>query len=364
MLSISFYIALFGTFFLLLSLALGLTLKTISILFQKPIPRLVLVSVSLTTIVMLLYVYGRANNEVLYRIVLNYMGFANFAFFVALAFWVAALLYRAFYGQALVLSAGISRALGVTYIAAVAVIVGYATYNYHKPEAVVELTMTSKKIAQPVRFAHISDLQYGTTSRTEMIDKMRRVYALDPDFIVFTGDLVDFEGYRTDDFAVLAESPVPIFFERGNHEFYHDPSRLLADLNRVETLRMLINRSDRYGEVDIVGVDFGQRDGHLARQLENIPLDPDRFSILLYHEPIDIPVASRHGFDMMLYGHTHGGQIWPYTWGVDWLYEYADGLYKLGDSLVYTTDGLSLWGPRMRLGSQNEIVIITLLPAG
>jgi len=72
--------------------------------------------------------------------------------------------------------------------------------------------------------------------------------------------------------------------------------------------------------------------------------------------------AVQHGFDLQIYAHTHAGQMWPFTWVVDAMYEYSDGAYKVNDSFIYTSDGAALWGPRLRLGSQNEITLFKLRP--
>lgn len=362
MLSFSFYFVLLLTFFVLLTTALGLTLKTLTTLFQVQLKNQWWITATVTAFIIVLFVYARGSNESLYRLILNYMGLVNFSFFVALLYWIPVWIVRLVRGEWLRVSTAIAKSVGFAYIAMVISIVVVAIYNFHKPESIVAIEIESEKITRPYHFIHISDLQYGTTSKAEMVAKLERVYGLEPDFIVFTGDLIDFEGYATEDFEVLKRSPVPIFFERGNHEFYHDPTRLLSDLNQIDTLQLLINKKASFSELDIVGVDFGDGKGHLQRQLARIPLSAGRFSILLYHEPIDIRIGVAHGFDLLLFGHTHGGQIWPYTWLIDVLYEFGDGLFSVDGSTVYTSDGLSLWGPRMRLGSQNEIVSINLLP--
>ena len=349
--------------FFLLALALWASLKTVALLFALPGTKLARFAFLSTVVLFVLFFISRYSQIEVYRQVLNYLGVVHFSFLVALVFWLPALTFRLLQGSWPDLSANWSRSLGVAYLASCVTLIGFASYNFHKDESIVEILIESEKLTKTVRFVHISDMQYGTTSKEEMIKKMQRVYALDAEFIVFTGDLIDFEGYKTEDFEILKQSPVPIYFERGNHEFYHDPTRLLSDLNQIDTLRLLINQMDSIGEVDIVGIDFGRAPGYLSARFNGIPLNKDRFSILLYHEPVEIPLGVAHGFDLLLYGHTHGGQIWPCTWLIDWMYEYGDGLFELDEATVYTSDGLSLWGPRMRLGSQNEIVVVTLAPA-
>ena len=236
------------------------------------------------------------------------------------------------------------------------------SYNFHKRIAVEEFTLSSEKISKNYRFVQISDIQFGTSTRLEMEDILDAAYSQNADFIVFTGDLIDFNHYSFSDFKKLAASPVPVFFERGNHEFYHHPQRLLAYLKKIAPINVLINRSVDFDELQIIGLDFSRAPNNVAKQLERITVNPDKFSILLYHEPRDVEVAASYGIDVLLYGHTHAGQMWPYTWLVDIMYKYSDGAFKVGNSFAYTSDGASLWGPRMRLGSQNEIAVFNLVP--
>lgn len=362
MLSLSFFIFMYLTFFTLLSVASYASAKTVFSLYQWSAKGLLFWVLFANAVVLAMMIVVRNLSDDIYRFLLNYMGWLSFGFFISLAYWIPQWFIRIFTGKWFTPTAQTGRRLAALYLVALVSVVSLAIYNFHKPDTLVEFELYSDKISKPVRFVHISDIQYGTTTLSEMNQKLKRVYALKPDFIVFTGDLVDFEGYLTEDFSVLAESPVPIFFERGNHEFYHDPSRLLSDLNQVDTLKMLINKKQSFGEVDIIGVDYSNRPGHLRRVLNSLPLNKNRFSILLYHEPTDVEDGITHGFDLLLFGHTHGGQIWPYTLLVDQMYTYADGYFEVEGSTIYTSDGLSLWGPRMRLGSQNEFVLFTIKP--
>jgi predicted MPP superfamily phosphohydrolase len=288
----------------------------------------------------------------------NALGTLTLAFCLSAFYWLVYAILKRFKRQALLI--GKAWAWGVILLSIGFSVLG--NYNFHKSIAVETFTITSKKITQPYRFVQISDIQYGTSTRQEMNDILETAYAQNPDFIVFTGDLVDFNHYAFSDFAKLAASPVPVFFERGNHEFYHHPVKLLAYLKKLAPLDVLINRRTDFEELQIIGLDFSRAPNNVAKQLANIEIDPDKFSILLYHEPREVEVAASHNIDLLLYGHTHAGQMWPYTWVVDLMYTYSDGAFKLNNSFIYTSDGASLWGPRMRLGSQNEIAVFNLVP--
>jgi uncharacterized protein len=75
--------------------------------------------------------------------------------------------------------------------------------------------------------------------------------------------------------------------------------------------------------------------------------------------PHELPTAQDAGISLQLSGHTHGGQIFPFTWLTTRIFgEYTYGLKRFGDLLVYTSSGVGTWGPPMRVGTQPEIVLI------
>lgn len=87
-----------------------------------------------------------------------------------------------------------------------------------------------------------------------------------------------------------------------------------------------------------------------------------KYNILLYHRPVGVRDAKQQGIDLMLSSHTHGGQIFPATLFIKWMYEFPQGLVQLDDFTLYTSDGVGLWGPNLRLGTRNEMAIFTIRP--
>ena len=161
------------------------------------------------------------------RIVANYLGLLTISFFTAIVglFLIRILPSWSYLGQA------VRTEKGGVFLALFALIVCLlASYNYHKEIAVVEFQINSSKVSRTYRFVQLSDIQYGTTTLSEMNAILEKAYSLEPEFIVFTGDLIDFDNYSEEDFSVLANSPVPIYFERGNHEFYHHPEKGLCSI--------------------------------------------------------------------------------------------------------------------------------------
>ena len=78
------------------------------------------------------------------------------------------------------------------------------------------------------------------------------------------------------------------------------------------------------------------------------------------HEPEkrEMIQAQQKGIDLMLSGHTHNGQIFPFTWMVKIRYPFIAGIYYLENMMINVSQGTSTWGPKMRWGTRNEITHI------
>jgi uncharacterized protein len=218
------------------------------------------------------------------------------------------------------------------------------------------------------RIVQLSDLHVGPFLRSNWIDdRVRQVDALHPDVIVVTGDLVDQD-------ATLAEPLVPalrgfraplgVYGVTGNHEYYAglEPSLRVFDLAGIRILR------DTAVEIApglvIAGVDdltarrqFGVDDHPLERALTHRPLGT---SVLLCHSPMQVDRAAALGVDLMLSGHTHSGQIWPFNFFVAIAYPYVVGRFEVEGMTLIVSRGTGFWGPPMRLFRRSEITLITL----
>jgi hypothetical protein len=179
-----------------------------------------------------------------------------------------------------------------------------------------------------------------------------------------------------DDVAPLSDLRPPdgVFFVTGNHEYYsgsREWTRLLSEMG-IHVLDHE-HRVLRRGEdaILVAGVPdlHGSRMGPVAAgepewttsdpaaALKSAP--PELRRILLAHQPGSAFAAEKAGFDLMLCGHTHAGQFWPWTW-VPRLQPFSEGLHVLGKMHVYTNRGTGSWGPPLRLGSRTEITRIEL----
>src|ERR1700677_3872538 len=218
------------------------------------------------------------------------------------------------------------------------------------------------------RLAQISDVHVGQTIGLDFVRTVvDEVNALKPDLIAITGDLVDGTVAQLKDrVAPLADLRAPdgVFFVTGNHEYYNgDLENWLAwlagaGIRTLHNERITIRRGfELAGTEDIVAHGYGQK--------QNIPQalsgrKGDKPVILMAHQPRSFDEAWSWGVDLQLSGHTHGGQIFPFSLIVSLFQPYMAGFYRKGKSQLYVSRGTGYWGPPIRLGSPAEITEITL----
>jgi predicted MPP superfamily phosphohydrolase len=152
------------------------------------------------------------------------------------------------------------------------------------------------------------------------------------------------------------------YFISGNHETYMGLARAEKALSD-SGVKILDDKKIIIDGLSIAGVRFPERDG-LRRDLvgEIVKMDLQSPSIFLYHDPREVEqIAATGRVDLMLSGHTHNGQLWPYNFLVRWIYGiYGIGLHQVGEMTQFTTTGVGTWGPPIRTSGRPEVVIFTL----
>jgi uncharacterized protein len=218
----------------------------------------------------------------------------------------------------------------------------------------------------------LTDIHVGPTiDRRFIVALVARVNALSPDAVVITGDLVD------GSVAALGEHVAPlaglrarhgVFFVTGNHEYYSGVDAWLAELGRLG-VRVLRNERVTLGDddasIDLAGVDDWSARRHGAGHGADLQKalqgrDPAREVVLLAHQPKAVAGAAAEGVGLVLSGHTHGGQIWPFSYVVALDQPIVAGLHRVRETWAYVSEGTGYWGPPMRLGTRGEITKVVL----
>ncbi len=261
---------------------------------------------------------------------------------------------------ALLLFTGATESVAFTILAATLVLGLYGLRKAWRPD-VVEVALSSPKLDRPLRFAQISDVHIGSRTARFLKTIVRRINREQLDFLCITGDFIDQPGVGVDKLSALTEFNGPIYYCIGNHERYED---LEAIVRRLESLGVVVlrNRAVQAHGLQLIGIDDHERADQVARVLPFIDVNPDRYSILLYHRPQGLEAAAQHGIDLKLSGHTHAGQIVPFHMAVNRVFEYSQGLYQLDNTRLYVNEGTGTWGPTLRLGTRSEITLFHLSP--
>lgn len=210
----------------------------------------------------------------------------------------------------------------------------------------------------------VSDLHLGHVNGERFAERIAGIARrLNPDVVFIAGDLYDgskIDAARLPQALFRLKPPFGVFFCGGNHEDFGDSDEYERAL-RNSPMRVLHNERVDVDGLQVIGVSY--RDAaypmHLRSFLDGLNLNGTA-SVLLNHVPSRLPIVEQAGVSLQLSGHTHGGQIVPFTWFTRRAFgKYTYGLQRFGRLQVLTSSGAGTWGPPMRVGSEAEVVLIT-----
>jgi len=222
--------------------------------------------------------------------------------------------------------------------------------------------------------ALVSDLHLGTLLGARWAETVvDRINALDADLVVMVGDLIDGNVTRVEPMApILArvKARLGVYAVAGNHDHYAGLDPSLALLERAGFQLLQSRWVEPVEGLVLAGIDdltaTGRRKGAAAAAVRNalVGAPPNRPVLLLSHTPLAPDEVEGTRVDLVLSGHTHGGQIWPFGHLVALRHPHVAGLYSSGPTQHLVGRGAGTWGPPMRLWTPGEIVRVRLRVAG
>ncbi|MFE3764344.1 metallophosphoesterase [Streptomyces sp. NPDC059104] len=263
----------------------------------------------------------------------------------------------------------VARVTGGVAAAAALATVGTGTYGVLRGPRVKRVRVPLARLpraAHGFRIAVVSDVHLGPVlgrAHTQrIVDTVNRTQ---PDLIAVVGDLVDGNVHDLGPAAEplrLLRSRLGSYFVTGNHEYFSGAQQWVDHVRELgliplENARRELPHFDLAGVNDVQGESEGHGPDFRAALGDR---DRSRTAVLLAHQPVVIHDAVRHGVDLQLSGHTHGGQLWPGNYLAELANPTVAGLERYGDTQLYVSRGAGAWGPPVRVGAPSDITVVEL----
>lgn len=258
-------------------------------------------------------------------------------------------------------------------VAIVAVLLMVGTYNAITPKVSdYEITVEKKagKLKQ-LKCAMISDVHLGEIVKRDRMKKaVEIINGLNPDIVIIAGDLIDNSVEPVKRENMLEElknvkSRYGTYAAFGNHEYFSGSTEEITTMIEAAGVTVLRDKmvkiDDSFylvGREDMTGTSFG----FTRSKLESLTVGRDEKLPLLVidHQPSGLEEAKKTGVDLQFSGHTHAGQFFPINIITSLIYKNSFGYLKEGDFNLLVSCGYGTWGPTVRLGSQSEVLDVTV----
>lgn len=249
----------------------------------------------------------------------------------------------------------------------IALVIIWGRYNFDNIKIEkIDININKKANVETLKIVAASDLHLGYSIDKKNLKKfVDLINSLKPDIILLAGDIADsysqplIKQNMKEEFLQL-QAPLGVYGVIGNHECYGDAENIVNYLKSAGIIMLQDSSVLLDNEIYIVGRNDKtiKNRKKLDELLQNI--DKQKPVILLDHQPFNLDLTQKNGVDLQISGHTHGGQVFPFNLITKATYEKHHGYLKKENTHYYISSGAGGWGPKLRIGSQSEIVEITV----
>lgn len=235
----------------------------------------------------------------------------------------------------------------------------------------IPLTIHKKVSGSPeVKILMASDIHLGA-----LISERREKRLLEivreqkPDLVLLCGDVIDSEiapvlrknlGRHIQEI----DTPLGVYAILGNHEYIGNIQKTLPYLKSINIQVLIDSTLTLPNGIQLVGRN-DKSGARFTNGLKSLPellsgTDPEKPVIVMNHQPYNLDEVAKNNVDLHLSGHTHNGQLWPFNYLTDAIFELGYGLMKKGDTNFYVSCGFGTWGPTVRTTSRPEVAVFNL----
>ncbi len=252
----------------------------------------------------------------------------------------------------------------------------YLSHAYFLATNIIQTnySIDTKKNIENFRIVQISDTHIGSIfSGDVFISYMNRINALNPDIVVITGDFIDDDTAYDDmlkaTFALgTLKAKYGVYFIYGNHDkgYYNSKKDTHQNLEReLEKNDVIVLEDDVKNITDNIYL-IGRKDSQDLNRLSisdiTKDLDKEKYMIVLDHEPNDYENEKSSKVDLVLSGHTHGGQLYPLG-QIGLMLKINDmvyGMKKIDDTVFIVNSGMGDWRIKFKTHTVSEYVVIDI----
>jgi uncharacterized protein len=212
----------------------------------------------------------------------------------------------------------------------------------------------------------VSDIHIGNINRKKFLEKVvNTMNAENPDITFNLGDLIDGACFPYKEWLsplLTLEAKIGNYYIEGNHEQYNQEqdkfkTELPITLSNITSKKVILSNTQ------IIGLNYHESRSRekIKSRLISLSYNPDIPSIVLMHNPKNTKILSQNGVSLVLSGHTHDGQLFPWTIWVKQLYKkYSYGLSYTDNTISITSAGVGTSVIPLRIGTNPEIIVLNI----
>ncbi|HOJ86137.1 MAG: metallophosphoesterase [Elusimicrobiales bacterium] len=249
----------------------------------------------------------------------------------------------------------------VIFSSAVSLFVSF--YNALKIPNFKSLDYKENGLNRNYKLVFMSDIHLDFSFKYKTFSKiLDEILKIKPDILIIGGDLLD-PGFKINEYVEKIKTlPFPVVFVFGNHEYYYgfDKSKAIAEKLRLISVK---DSSFVFDRLNIIGISDVKTESLTEQDVVNIVSKEYKkgfLNILVSHQPLYFKEISDKFDLLMLSGHTHCGQIFPFHIFTKMAYPYFCGEHRNKNSFFYVSKGAGTWGPPLRFFSNSEIIVLNI----